>query len=203
MRAALRDGARKLRIGIGGSATNDGGMGLLSGLGMRFLDAEGRELYPCGASLGKVARLDDSGLDARLKAVEITVLCDVSNPLLGESGAARVYAPQKARMPPWGRGFGSRHGALCQCARRETVDFPARARQAGVGAALGGVLGAKMRPGIDVVLEMANFDAHLADCALVITGEGRMDGQSVKFGKAAAGVAARAAMCRLSRWWAA
>lgn len=192
MRAALRDGARKLRIGIGGSATNDGGMGLLSGLGMRFLDAEGRELYPCGASLGKVARLDDSGLDARLKAVEITVLCDVSNPLLGESGAARVYAPQKGADAAMVEALEAGMAHYASVLGRETVDFPGAGAAGGVGAALGGVLGAKMRPGIDVVLEMANFDAHLADCALVITGEGRMDGQSVKFGKAAAGVAARA-----------
>lgn len=192
MRAALDDGARKLLIGIGGSATNDGGMGLLSGLGMRFLDGGGRELYPCGASLGQVARMDASGLDARLQAVEITVLCDVRNPLLGEAGASRVYGPQKgadaAMVEELEAGMAHYAGVL----GREKVDFPGAGAAGGVGAALGGVLGARMRPGIEAVLEMAGFQEHLADCSLVITGEGRIDGQSVLFGKAASGVAAQA-----------
>ena len=194
---ALNGGARRLLIGIGGSATNDGGMGMLRAMGARFLDAGGTALRGCGADLERVVQAELSGLHPALSQAEITVICDVSNPLLGERGATAIYGPQKGATPAMLERLeaGMRNYAQVMAAtlKRPFAEFSGAGAAGGMGAALGGVLGAVMKPGIEAVLDAANFDALLGDCSLVITGEGRIDRQSVAFGKVPAGVAKRCA----------
>ena len=193
--AALDAGAQKILLGIGGSATNDGGMGMLRALGARFFDEAGATLSGCGADLIRVSRIDLSALSPRLRQVEIEVLCDVSNPLLGKDGATCVYGPQKGVLPhmlaPLEAGMANYAEKLSRAAGRDVASFSGAGAAGGVGAAVAGVLGARLRPGVDVVLERAGFDAHLSDASLVVTGEGRLDAQSVAFGKAPVGVARR------------
>ncbi|NLF26561.1 MAG: glycerate kinase [Clostridiales bacterium] len=195
MLAALSHGVRRLLIGIGGSATNDGGMGMLSALGARFFDADGNILVGSGAELARVGRVDFEGLSPLLKDAEITVICDVTNPLLGPDGATAIYGPQKgvtAELYPILEG-GMIHyaGKLRDALGRDASNFPGSGAAGGMGAALGGVLGARMRPGIDAVLDAVGFDALLDGCDLAVTGEGRIDRQSVEFGKVPTGVARR------------
>jgi glycerate kinase len=194
---AMDEGAAEILIGIGGSATNDGGMGLLSALGAHFYDAAGASLPDCGESLGRVAGIDLQGLHPGLKHTALTVICDVTNPLLGPTGAAAVYAPQKGAgtaavafleegMAQYAELFWQQHGL-------DIANFPGAGAAGGLGAALGGVLGAAMRPGIDAMLDLVDFDELITDADLVVTGEGRIDGQSVRYGKVVAGIARRCA----------
>ena len=195
MRLAAQDGAEAMLLGIGGSATNDGGMGMLTALGARFEDAQGHALPPVGGNLGRVERVILDGLDERVRGMDITVICDVTNPLLGPEGATYVYGPQKGATPEICReledGMRRYAEALSRAAGRDVARFAGAGAAGGLGAALGGVLGAKMRPGIDAVLDAVGFDELLETADLVITGEGRMDGQSVRFGKVPVGVARR------------
>jgi len=192
IRAALDLGAEKIIVGVGGSATNDGGIGMAQALGVRFLDGQGRELPGIGAALGQVATIDRTGLDPRIGRVEIEVACDVDSPLYGPSGAAHVYGPQKGATPAQVERLdqGLRH--LAQVVRRDLgVDMaaPAGAGAAGgLGGGLWAFLGARLRKGIDMVLELVELRTRLEGAALVFTGEGQMDAQTA-FGKAPAGVA--------------
>jgi glycerate kinase len=192
IRAALDHGVRDLVIGIGGSATNDGGMGIARALGARFLDARNRELADRGGALTRLARIDASGLDARLKHTSISVVCDVDNPLCGRRGAARVYGPQKGATPAMVKQLDAglkRLAALLQAdLGADVVNLPGAGAAGGVGAGLVAFLNARLRPGVDVVTQAIGLERKLAGCDLVITGEGRLDGQTV-FGKAPAGVA--------------
>jgi glycerate 2-kinase len=191
---ALDAGCRRFFIGIGGSATNDGGMGLLRALGARFL-GDGRELLTPG-ELMELTDVDLSGFDSRVSQCDITVACDVNNPLCGPDGATAVYGRQKGAV---GEDFTFMDNCLKKLAEvaaaKQSMD---RSTAAGAGAAggLGWALmqccGAKMKPGIDMVLDAAGFDSKLAGADLVITGEGSLDGQSA-MGKVPAGIAARAA----------
>lgn len=194
---ALRAGCRKILIGIGGSATNDGGMGMLSALGARFLTEKGETVPDGGAGLALVDRADLSGLMPELAEAEITVICDVSNPLLGPDGATAVYGPQKGVTPETypllEKGMERYAGVLENTLGRNIAAMPGGGAAGGVGAALGGVLGARLKRGIDAVLDMVGFDRLLEDADLVVTGEGCMDEQSVAYGKVISGVAARAA----------
>jgi glycerate kinase len=193
MASVMDLGYRKMLIGIGGSATNDGGMGMLAALGARFYDGD-TLLYGRGGDLMRVTRVDLSGLDKRLDETEITVICDVSNPLLGETGATYVYGPQKGVagdiLPMLEAGM-KRYADLFADLGMDIASMPGAGAAGGVGAALGGVLKAKMRRGIDAVLDAVQFDALLSGADLVVTGEGRLDGQSVRFGKVPAGIAKR------------
>ena len=195
IRRVLQDGARRLLIGIGGSATNDGGMGMLCALGARFLDAQGRLLSGCGADLARVERADFSELCPELQRAELQVICDVTNPLLGDQGATAVYGPQKGVTPQMApvleAGMRNYAEKLSGALGRDVASFPGAGAAGGMGAALGGVLGARMRSGIDAVLDIVRFDELLERCDLVVTGEGRIDRQSVAFGKVPAGVAKR------------
>ena len=195
--SAIRTGAKKILIGIGGSATNDGGMGMLAALGAKFTDEAGQVVSPVGGSLIKVAHADFSGLVPELKNIEITVICDVTNPLLGESGATWIYGPQKGATPAIRDELeeGMKHYAQVVSAAvgRDIAGFPGAGAAGGLGAALGGVLRAQLKSGIDAVLEAVRFDQKLEGVDLVITGEGRIDGQSVRFGKVPVGVAKRCA----------
>lgn len=192
---AIRSGATKLLIGIGGSATNDGGMGMLSALGWRFSDADGNPVHPCGASLARVAFVDGSGQDPAFANVSITVICDVNNPLLGPEGATRVYGPQKgadtAMLEELEAGMAHYARKMEAALGRDIASMAGAGAAGGMGAALAGVLGATLRSGIDAILDAVQFDAILEDADLVVTGEGRMDGQSIRFRKVPAGVALR------------
>lgn len=194
---ALRQGVRKILIGIGGSATNDGGIGMLQALGAVFTDAAGQPVPPVGGALASVAKADFSGLLPELRHTEITVICDVTNPLLGENGATWIYGPQKGATPEICEELetGMAHFAqvAAAAAGRDIASFPGAGAAGGLGAALGGVLGAQLRSGIDAVLDAVDFSAKLEGVSLAVTGEGRIDGQSVFFGKVPVGVAKRCA----------
>ena len=191
---ALENGATDLTIAIGGSATNDGGMGALCALGVRFLDAEGNSLSGIGADLEKVADIDLSGLHPLAKTASFTVMCDVNNPLVGERGATYVFGPQKGATPDVAKRLEAgmqNYAAVIERVLGVSVSSIAGGGAAGgLGAALLVFLGAKMNSGIDTLLNLVKFDSLLSDADFVITGEGRMDSQSAD-GKVACGVGLR------------
>lgn len=187
--AAVRAGARRVVLGLGGSACTDGGAGLLSALGARLLDASGAELPPGGAALRDLARLDLSALDPVVSEVDVVLASDVDNPLLGPQGAAAVYGPQKGARPAAVRILEDGLRRWAEVAGGDPAAVGAGAA-GGVGFAALTVLGASMRPGIEVLAELLGFDDAALGARLVVTGEGRMDAQTLR-GKAPAGVAAR------------
>jgi glycerate kinase len=196
IRAALDLGARQLVLGIGGSATTDGGTGMATALGASFLDEAGRPLPPGGAALLRLARIDAGGLDPRLARVRVTVAADVDNPLVGPEGAAAVYGPQKGASPEDVLLLDS---ALRRYARVlqsdlgvDLADAPGAGAAGGLGAGAMAFLGASLQSGIDLVLELVGFDQAVAGADLVVTGEGKIDFQSLR-GKAPFGVARAAA----------
>lgn len=196
--AALDAGARSIVLGLGGSATTDGGAGMLTALGLGVFDAVGAPVGPGGAGASHATRIDTAGLDPRLAGARILVASDVTNPLCGDDGAAAVYGPQKGlppeRIAEIDVGLG-RFGALVErglgAAPGEWTGRPGAGAAGGLGFAALAVLGGELRPGIDLVLDLLGFDAAVAGADLVITGEGRLDEQTLS-GKAPAGVAARA-----------
>jgi len=196
MRAGLDRGAERLIIGIGGSATNDGGIGMASALGWRFLDAAGQPVRPVGDMLDRIARIDSTGADPRLERVSIEAICDVDNPLTGPRGAARVYGPQKGADADQVERLDAGLARLAGLIQRDlglAVDaIPGAGAAGGLGAGLLAFCGASLRPGAEVVLELIGLDRHLAGADLVLTAEGRIDGQT-RFGKAPGAVAAHAA----------
>jgi glycerate kinase len=195
IRAALDQGCERIIIGIGGSATNDGGAGMAQALGARLLDADGSELPPGGAALARLARIDASGLDPRLRHVQILVACDVSNPLCGPEGASAVYGPQKGATPEMVRELDVALGHYAAVLRRDlgadVVDVPGAGAAGGLGAGLLAFTHARLTPGARLVLETLDFDARLRGAGLVITAEGRLDTQT-GYGKAVGAVAAAA-----------
>ena len=193
--AALAKGCRKLIIGIGGSATNDGGAGMAQALGARFLDARGKELAPGGAALADLEHIDVTNLDPRLVGFEVTRACDVNNPLCGPRGASAIYGPQKGATPELVEQLDA---ALAHYADVVRKDLGADVQNvAGAGAAGGLGMGlmvflkARLIPGIDVVIEATNLVADLTGADLVFTAEGRIDCQSA-MGKVLTGVALKA-----------
>lgn len=191
---ALRRGAKTLYLAIGGSATNDGGMGMLSALGVKFLDKDGNVLPGKGESLEKIYTVDTAGLCEELKDTKCYIICDVENPLLGEKGATRVYGRQKgatdADLDFLEKGMENYAEKAEKAIGRQFSSLPGAGAAGGVGAALLGFLNAKFCPGIDTVLDIIGFDKIVENADLVITGEGKMDGQSA-YGKAPVGVAKR------------
>jgi glycerate kinase len=196
LRAALDAGARELVLAIGGSASTDGGIGLLQGLGARVLDRDGAPLGRGGAALRTAAELDLSGLPAALTGTRITLAADVANPLTGPDGAAAVFGPQKGATAEQivALDAGLRHWADLVTATTGTdwSGAPGAGAAGGVGFAALAVLGADRRPGIELVLELLGFGPALDQADLVITGEGSLDTQSLS-GKAPIGVARAAA----------
>jgi len=192
IRAALDREVDNILIGIGGSATNDGGMGMARALGIRFFDARNRELPDNGGALTGLSRVDVSGRDARLENVTVSVACDVNNPLYGPRGAARVYSPQKGATPAMVERLDAGLKQLALVIKKDlgirVARMPGAGAAGGLGAGLVAFLGARMRPGADLVTQVIGLESKLAGCDLVVTGEGRLDGQTV-FGKAPAGVA--------------
>ncbi|ELY3802937.1 glycerate kinase [Cronobacter sakazakii] len=190
--AALERGVKAIIIGIGGSATNDGGAGMMQALGARFLDGEGRELAPGGAALARLERLDLSALDPCLAQVSVTAACDVDNPLCGEKGASAVFGPQKGATPAMVTELDAalrRFGEQLEAATgKAIISAPGAGAAGGMGAALLGMLNAELRPGIEIVIESLGLAQAVRDADLVITGEGRLDSQSIH-GKTPVGVA--------------
>ncbi|HHY85601.1 MAG TPA: glycerate kinase [Verrucomicrobia bacterium] len=195
IRAALDRGVRRMLICVGGSATNDGGMGMARALGARFLDERGRELPEGGGALGRLSRIDLSGLDPRLKAVSVEAACDVTNPLYGRDGAAYVYGPQKGATPEMVKqldaGLRRLASVVKRDLRKDVAMTPGAGAAGGLGAGLMAFLDGRVRSGAELVLELLDFRRKLAGCDLVITGEGRLDAQTA-FGKAPAVVAREA-----------
>jgi glycerate kinase len=190
--AALELGATSLYFGIGGSATNDGAVGLASALGIRFLDEAGNEVEPVGGELVRIRGIDMSRLHPGLKECSVHVICDVENPLLGPSGAARVYAPQKGATPEQVEALETGLANLAEVMRRElgvdVRDLPGGGAAGGVGAGLHAFFHAELKRGIDTVLELVDFEQKIEGADLILTAEGRIDGQTA-CGKAPAGVA--------------
>lgn len=192
IRAALDAGAETIIVGLGGSATNDAGAGLLQALGVRLLDGNGNDLAHGGAALADLATIDISTMDPALKNVAITAACDVTNPLTGPTGASAVFGPQKgaskddvatldAALAHFAQGIDSQLGVAVN-------DVPGAGAAGGIGAALKGFLNAEFRPGIAIVIEQSGLDAAAQWADVVFTGEGSIDFQT-KFGKTPAGVA--------------
>ena len=194
IRDALDKGFRDLSIAIGGSATNDGGIGCMRALGVRFLDGDGNELSGCGGDLIKIRSIDRSGMDPRLRDTHITVMCDVTNPLCGENGATRTFGKQKGGTPEILDELEAGMENYRELLRREFgIDMdeePGAGAAGGLGAALLSFLRAELRSGIETVLDLIEFDKKLEGVSLVVTGEGRADWQSA-FGKVMQGVGRR------------
>lgn len=192
---ALNAGCKRVLLGIGGSATTDGGAGMAQALGVRFLDANGQELSPGGGSLGSLMQVDTSCMDPRVQECEWIVASDVSNPLCGEAGCAAVYGPQKGCTPQdievLDRNLKHYARLLKEQLGKDIADIPGAGAAGGLGAGLMAFCNATLKSGVDTVLNAVNFDERVKDADLVITGEGRIDYQSA-YGKLPVGVARRA-----------
>ena len=192
IRHALDLGVTRIIIGIGGSATNDGGAGMVQALGAQLLTADGQPIAPGGAGLSTLAKIDISGLDPRLAQCQIDVACDVTNPLIGDKGASAVFGPQKGATPEMvvqlDRALAHYAGQIAQDLDLDVLTLEGGGAAGGMGAALYAFCGAHLRPGIDIVTDALHLDALVADADLVITGEGRIDSQTIH-GKVPVGVA--------------
>ena len=195
LKEALDKGFTRVIVGLGGSATNDGGAGMAAALGVKFLDAEGRQLPPGGAALARLARIDASGVHPKLGETSIIAATDVTNPLCGPEGASAIFGPQKGATEQVVQELDS---ALANYARivsrdvgRDVSEQPGAGAAGGLGAGLMAFAGAELQSGIDMICQVLDFDSHLEGADLVITGEGRAD-RSTVFNKAPVGVARHA-----------
>jgi glycerate kinase len=189
---ALDAGARRFVLGVGGSATNDGGAGMLQALGGRLLDAAGADLNAGGGALAALARIDLSGLDARIKDCVFDIACDVSNPLVGPQGASAIFGPQKgataAMVEQLDANLRRYAEVIARDLGRQVAEVPGAGAGGGIGAGMMVFLGGRLRPGSEIVMAAVGLDAAVADADLVITGEGRIDSQTIH-GKTPIGVA--------------
>lgn len=195
--AALEHGCRRFMIGLGGSATNEGGTGMLEALGFRFSDADGNLIKGlCGGKLNRIACIDSSAAHPALSESEFIAACDVDTPFCGPEGASAVFAPQKGAdaeaVEILEDGMQSFNRVIANRLRTDLSLIPGAGAAGGLGGALRAFLGARLVKGIDVVLDAMDFDAEIMDADLIITGEGRIDSQTSK-GKVVSGVAGRAA----------
>ena len=192
IRAALDAGLRRIIVGIGGSATNDGGSGMARALGARFLAQDGSQLPPGGGALVRLSQIDITDLDPRLLDAEIMVACDVDNPLCGPRGASAVFGPQKGATAEMVQELDAALGRFADCARaasgRNVATLAGAGAAGGLGAGLMFFTPARLKPGVDIVLDAVGFADLVKDAAFVITGEGRTDFQTA-YGKAPVGVA--------------
>lgn len=192
--AAKEAGCTKAILGLGGSCTNDGGVGAAAALGAKFTRADGAAFIPTGGTLGEIAALDVSPVAQALQGMELTAMCDIDNPLYGEAGAAAVFAPQKgadaamvARLDAGLRHLGQ---VAARCLGRDFSHLPGAGAAGGLGFGMAAFCGAQLRMGIDAVLDAVGFDSLLPGTDVVFTGEGKIDSQSAR-GKVVSGVAAR------------
>lgn len=192
---AVDRGCRKIFMGIGGSATNDGGMGMLRALGFRFFDKDGKELQGRGMDLEKVVRIDSSDINRGIRGVEFVVACDVDNPLVGERGASFVFAPQKgadhSMVLRLDRGMRNFAEVIKRELGMDVGSMPGAGAAGGLGGAFAAFLGGRLRSGIDMVLDAVGFDEKVKGADLILTGEGSIDRQSL-MGKVLSGVLKRA-----------
>ncbi|WP_227763764.1 glycerate kinase [Zhaonella formicivorans] len=192
IKAALEAGCSTIIVGIGGSATNDGGMGMAQALGIGFYDSRGEELGFGGENLGKLAKIEMAGLNPKVKTAKILVACDVDNPLCGPHGASAVFGPQKGATPEMvevlDRGLACFARVIKEQAGADIFNMPGAGAAGGLGAGLVGLLGAELRPGIEIVIENTGLAEKISGADLVITGEGRTDFQTAR-GKAPVGIA--------------
>lgn len=195
LKHALDLGLRQLFVGIGGSATNDGGIGAIQALGGRFLDRDGDEVGIGGEALSRIAALDLFQLDPRIQECKVTVICDVNNPLTGPRGATHIYGPQKGAqgetLEQLEAGMENYRQIIIRELGMDMNQLPGAGAAGGLGAALVAFLGGQLKPGTETVLDLVRFDELLKTADLVVTGEGRIDGQTA-FGKVPVGVARRA-----------
>jgi glycerate kinase len=196
LRRAVDRGARRIIVGVGGSASTDGGAGMLQALGVRLLDAAGVDLRPGGGQLRDLATIDLTGLDPRFREVDVVVASDVDNPLLGPTGAAAVYGPQKGASAAEVRDLEAGLTRLAQMMAEETgrdcADMPGSGAAGGASFGALAVLGARVEPGVALLLDLVGFDNVVPGALLVVTGEGSLDEQSLR-GKVPVGVAQAAA----------
>jgi len=192
IKSALDQGCRKMIIGIGGSATNDGGAGMVQALGAKLLDKDTEEIGFGGGELKKVFRIDTKYLDNRLSETKVLIASDVSNPLCGSKGAARIYGPQKGATPEIIEELDESLGHFAEIIKRDLnkdiKDIPGAGAAGGLGAGLMAFLNAELRPGIEIIIEVVRLDQAIKDADMVITGEGKIDSQTI-YGKAPIGVA--------------
>lgn len=192
---AARRGVRRIIVGLGGSATNDGGCGAAAAAGIRFLDSSGEVFHPTGATLKDIARIDDSARSPELTGVEILTMCDIDNPMHGPQGAAYIFGPQKGADPAMVRDLDEGLIHLAEVIRRDLgrdlSELPGAGAAGAMGAGMAAFFGSLLRQGIQIVLDTVEFDRLISDCDYILTGEGRIDSQSLR-GKVVMGVAGRA-----------
>ena len=192
MAAAAQNGAKRIILGLGGSSTNDGGCGAAAALGVRFLDDTGAEFLPVGGNLNRLAKIDTS---KQMKLPEITVMCDIDNPLCGPTGASAVFGPQKGATPDMVPALDANLRHLAEIVKRDIgvdiADLPGAGAAGGMGGGAVAFWNGTLQMGIETVLDTVDFDTVVQDARLVFTGEGRLDSQSLR-GKVIAGVAKRA-----------
>lgn len=192
---ALEHGAKRLILALGGSATNDGGCGAAAALGTRFYDAAGAEFIPTGGTLCNIARIDNTVTERLLSGVEVVAMCDIDNPMHGERGAADVFAPQKgadaAMVRVLDAGLVLLDHAISREMGKSVAGIPGAGAAGAMGAGAVAFFGAKLNPGIETVLDTVHFEERISGADFVITGEGKLDSQSLR-GKVVIGVARRA-----------
>ena len=193
--AAARSGAKRLVIGLGGSATNDAGCGAAAACGVRFLDKDGRSFVPVGGTLGDIASIDLSGMDGKVKDMPITAMCDIDNPFYGPTGAAAIFGPQKGADEAMVADLDGKMKHLASVIEAQIgvdlQEIPGSGAAGGMGGGMKAFFGARMQMGIDAVLETTGFEKLAADSDVVFTGEGKIDTQSLR-GKVVIGVARKA-----------
>jgi len=195
--AALEHRPKTLIMGLGGSATTDGGAGILQALGARLLDNQGQDIGPGGAGLARLATADLEPAIRRLNDIQLIVACDVTNPLLGPEGAAAIFGPQKGASEDEVRQLDADLARFARLVKEQSLDiadFPGSGAAGGIGGMVKGILGARLQPGIELVMEAVKLEQHIRDADLVITAEGAIDAQSA-FGKTPAGVSRLAQAC--------
>ena len=192
---AAEAGCRRIIVGLGGSATNDGGTGAAAALGVKFIDSSGKDFIPVGKTLSKIAGIDLTRLNPSLKGVEIITMCDIDNPLFGPQGAAVVFAPQKGADEEIVKLLDSNLAHLAKIVKasigKDVADIPGAGAAGGMGAGMVAFLGSILQRGIDTVLDTVGFDFLVSGADLVISGEGKIDVQSLR-GKVVIGCAGRA-----------
>ena len=200
IKAALDRGVDHIIIGIGGSSTNDGGVGMAQALGAKLVDANGVDLPFGGGALADLVSIDLSGLDSRLETVQLEVACDVDNPLCGPKGASHIFGPQKGATPEMVTELDANLAHYAEVIRqtngKEVINQAGAGAAGGLGAALLGLFDATLRPGISIVMDAVNLAEVVKDADLVITGEGRIDSQTIH-GKTPIGVARTAKLYNL------